>query len=139
MSDAVKSTTFDIIQVAKNTWISQVTYRPPTKLQEGNNFGGVCLSTGRGGVGTDVPCLVPGSGWVGMPGLAAGPFPGGGYAWSGRRSLSRGGYAWSGPRSFERGGYAWAGPRSFERGMPGTPIGRYTPSPEGAPPGAHIL
>ena len=86
----------------------------------------VCPRGGGGGDGYALSGPRFFSGWVGMPGLAAGPFPGGGYAWSG-------------PRSFSRGGYAWAGPRSFERGMPGTPIGRYTPSPEGAPPGAHIL
>ena len=57
-----------------------------------------------------------------MPGLVPGPFPGGG----------GGGYAWSGPRFFSRDMYDWLVTGPFggegEVGMPGTPIGRYTPS-----------
>ena len=43
------------------TSLNNVNYRPPTKLQEGNVFTGVYLSTGRGRVSL-VPCpfLVPG-------------------------------------------------------------------------------
>ena len=56
-------------------------YRPPTKLQEGNVFTDICLSTG----GISGPMSFQGCGWVDIssPMSLLGVCPGGGYVLGG--------------------------------------------------------